>query len=82
MIQIYRIVDKTGGSFLYEEVCRNCAEKKQKEGFEIEFDKHLYKFIEVVDEVSFYEDGSDEENPEINCSICESYLVSQMEEPL
>ena len=41
-IDIYRIVDKSGASFVHEEVCRSCAKQKMKEGFEVEFDGHLY----------------------------------------
>lgn len=81
-IDIYRVVDSNGSGFLHEEVCRNCAGQKQKEGFEIEFDEHLHKYVTLVGGISFYEYGSDEENPEINCSLCGEYLVSKFDERL
>jgi hypothetical protein len=81
-VDIYRIVDRDGDSFLHSEVCRSCAEKYQKKGFKIEFDGHLYKYIEEIDGTSFYIDGSDDANPEITCSLCENYLVSKHNQPL
>lgn len=81
-IEIFRIVDKSGSSFLHEEVCRKCAKKKEKKGYQIEFDSHLYKYTYIENGISYYEDGSDDENSEINCSICGEYLVSNEKEPL
>jgi len=78
-VDIYRVVDKSGSSFLHEEICRNCAEKFHNEGHEIEYDGHLSKYILIKEDVSYYEDGSDEENEEISCSLCGEYLVSKLE---
>ena len=78
-IDIYRIANKLGSSFLHEEVCRNCAKEKEKEGFEIEFDNYLYRYTFVKDGISYYQD---EKNPEITCSLCGEYLVSEEKYPL
>ena len=80
-IDIYRIVDKDGTSFLHEEVCRSCAEAKKKDGFKIEFDNHLYRYLRIDDDISYYYDG-DEECSEITCSLCCDHLVSEFDEIL
>ncbi len=78
-VSIYRVVDKFGSSFLHKEVCRDCAKEFHENGHDIEFDGHLSKYISIEDGISYYEDGSDEENEEIQCSICGEYLVSELE---
>lgn len=78
-VQIYRVVDADSASFLHDEVCRNCASKLQKKGLGIEIDSHLENYVYDEDGVTYYEEGSDEENSEIECSICGEYLMSDEE---
>jgi hypothetical protein len=80
-IDIYFILDKDG-SQLHREVCRVCAEQFLKNGFDIEFDGHLYKYTYVKDGVSYYADGSDDEDPETTCPLCDGCLISEEKEPL
>ena len=81
-IDIYNVVAKDGMSFLHEEICRSCAEKFAEKGFTIEFDSHLYKYTYIKNNISYYYDGSDEDDPEIKCSLCGEYLVSNEKEVL
>ena len=81
-MDVYRVVDKNGSSFLHEELCRCCAEKMAKDGFQIEFDSHLCKQTYIKDERSYYDNGSDDEDSEITCSLCCEYLISKEVEPL
>ena len=68
VLEIYRVVAKEGSSFIKEEICRDCAKKEIKQGFEVEFDKHLAKYIHNVNGISYYGDGETDE--EISCSEC------------
>ena len=78
MVQIYRVSEKqNSASFIHDEVCRNCADDFQKKGFSIEIDGHLQKYVNEENGVTYYEDGSDDENHEIECSICGEYLISE-----
>lgn len=75
IIQIYRVSEKeNSASFIHKEVCRDCARKFQKKGFSIELDYHLQKFVYEENGITYWEDGSDYENPEIACSICGGYF--------
>lgn len=79
-IQIYRVSEKENSpSFMHNEVCRECAEKFQKNGLSLEFDSHLQKYVDENDGITYYEDGSDDENPEIKCSICGDYFSTDNE---
>ena len=79
-IQIYRVSEKeNSASFLHDEVCRSCASDFQNKGLSIEIDGHLQKYVDEKDGITYYEDGSDDENPEIECSICGEYLISEDE---
>jgi len=78
MVQIYRVSEKeNSASFLHDEVCRSCASEFQNKGLSIEIDGHLQKYVNEEDGITYYEDGSDDENPEIECSICGEYLISE-----
>lgn len=79
-VQIYRVSEKeNSASFLHNEVCRSCASDFQNKGLSIEIDCHLQKYVDEKDGITYYEDGSDDENPEIECSICGEYLISEDE---
>lgn len=79
-VQIYRISEKeSSASFIHNEVCRDCAFEFQKKGLSIEIDGHLQKYVNDENGITYYEDGSDEENPEIECSVCGEYLISEDE---
>ena len=79
-VQIYRVLEKeNSASFLHDEVCRSCASEFQNKGLSIEIDKHLQKYVYENDEITYYFDGSDDEDPEIQCSICGEYLISDDE---
>lgn len=76
-VQIYRISEKeNSSSFIHEEVCRSCALELQKKGLSIEIDNHLQKYVEEINGITYYVDGSDDEHSEIECSICNEYLIS------
>lgn len=68
-LEIYRVVEKDESSFKQEEVCRDCAKQEIEKGFEVEFDKHLSKYIHNDNGISYYSDGESDE--EISCSICD-----------
>lgn len=78
-VDIYRVCEKTAGGFLHEQICRSCADKFHKKGYEIEFDHHLSKYMYVYNGLAYYEDGTDENNDTIECSICDEPLVSELE---
>ncbi len=79
-LEIYRILEKDSYSFLKEEVCRACAEKELKKGYEIEFDKHLSKYIYSKEGISYYSDG--EVTEALSCSICDSNFEGKENEQL
>lgn len=79
-LEIYRIIEKGGVSFMQEEVCRACAKEKIKKGFEVEFDNHLSKYIYNSDGISYYDDGDSVE--EISCSLCGDNFEGKEDEPL
>ncbi len=80
MVQIYRVSEKVNSaSFLHDEVCRDCADDFQKKGLSVQIDGHLQKYVYEEYGISYYEDGSDDENPEIECSICGEHLLSDEE---
>ena len=64
-------------SITHNEICRECASSLNAEGYDVEFDKYLSKFIDVVNGVSYYLDN--EEKTEIKCSECGGYLSSDLE---
>ncbi len=75
-VDIYRASKKNSGSITHNEICRKCASSLSSRGYNIEFDNYLVRFIEVIDDVSYYVD--DEEKSEIECSECGEYLVSDL----
>ncbi len=78
MVQIYRVSEKVNSaSFLHDEVCRSCAVDFQHKGLSIEINGHLQKYVSEENGATYYEDGSDDKNPEIECSICGEYLISE-----
>jgi hypothetical protein len=80
MVQIYRVSEKeNSASFLHDEVCRSCAVEFQQKGLSIEIDGHLKKYVSEENGGTYYEDGSDDENPGIECSLCGEYLNSEDE---
>lgn len=79
-LEIYRIVEKNGSSFEKEEVCRSCAKLEIEKGFEVEFDKHLSKYIHNDDGISYYGEGETDE--EISCSACGESFEGLENEPL
>jgi len=80
MIQIYKIYEKQNSpSPIHSEVCRDCANDLQQKGFSIEIDGHLQKYVSEKNGISFYWAGGDGEDPEIECSICGEYLISDDE---
>lgn len=79
-VQIYRISEKeNSASFIHDEVCRSCANDFQQKGFSIEIDGHLQRYVYEEDGITYYADGSDEEDAEIECSVCGEYLLSEDE---
>ena len=79
-VQIYRLSEKeNSASFIHDEVCRSCASEFKIKGLCIEIDCHLQKYVYKKNGVTYYEDGSDDKNPEIECSICGDYLISEDE---
>lgn len=79
-VQIYRVSEKeNSASLIHDEVCRSCASEFKNKGLSIEIDGHLQKYVNDENGITYYEDGSDEENPEIECSICGEYLLSEDE---
>ena len=79
-VQIYRLSEKeNSASFIHDEVCRSCASEFQIKGLSVEIDCHLQKYVYKKNGVTYYEDGSDDKNPEIECSICGDYLISEDE---
>lgn len=79
-IQIYRVSEKENSpSFMHNEVCRECAEKFQKKGLSIEFDSHLYKYIYEKSGVTYYSEGGEDDDNEIECSICGDYFSTDNE---
>lgn len=81
MVQIYRVSEKYAASFIHDEVCRACALNFQNKGLSIEIDVHLQRYVYEEDGITYYIDGSDDEDPEIECSQCGEYLISE-DEPL
>lgn len=79
-LEIYRIVEKDGSSFKQEEVCRACAKLEMEKGYEVEFDKHLSKYIHNDEDTSFYFDGESDEK--ISCSSCGGSFQGNENEPL
>lgn len=79
-LEIYKIIKKDCSSFKQEEVCRACAKKEIEKGYEVEFDKHLSKYIHNEDGVSYYSDGDTDE--EISCSECGESFKGLKNEPL
>ncbi len=80
MVQIYRVSEReNSASFIHNEVCRDCALEFQNKGLCIEIDGHLQNYVDEEDGITYYLDGSDDENPEIQCSICGGYLASEDE---
>lgn len=80
MVQIYRVLEKeNSSSFLHNEVCRSCASAFQNKGLSIEIDGHLQKYVNENNGRTYYENGTNEKNPEIECSICGVYLISEDE---
>lgn len=73
---IYRASKKNGSSITHDEICRKCASSLSAKGYDIEFDKHLSKHIDVLNGVSYY---VDDEKSEIECSECGTYLSSDLE---
>ena len=43
-IEKYTIAEKSSSSFMNFNVCRNCAEKKAQQDFDVEFDKWAQKY--------------------------------------
>lgn len=74
-VDIYRVCG-SDSSILHDEVCRCCAKSFQEKGYDIEFDTYLSKYIYEKDGVSYYSDGSDDDDGEITCSICDNFLLS------
>lgn len=63
--KIYRSGNKNSLSYdRHSEICELCAKDEEEKGFDIDFDKHLSKFIHTENGISYY-DGE-----EINCNIC------------
>ena len=71
-VQIYRVSEKeNSASFIHDEVCRSCALEFQNKSLSIEIDVHLQKYVDENESITYYENGSDDDNPEIECSICQ-----------
>ncbi|OBX17814.1 MULTISPECIES: hypothetical protein [Bizionia] len=79
-LEIYRIGEKDGTSWEHEDVCRTCAKKEISKVFEVEFDKHLSKYIHNKDGISYYNDG--ESDYEIACSLCHGSFKGLVDEAL